>query len=54
MMAEDGPVPWDVGNLDTHDAKTTLSHSDTSNDMSHDDVCAIASKGYRAGKGAGM
>ena len=45
MMADDGPVPTDVGNVGMHDAKTTQSDSDTSNDVSYDDVCAIAGKG---------
>ena len=45
MMADDGPVPLDLGNVGTHDAKTTQSDSDKSNDMSYDDVCAIAWKG---------
>ena len=53
MMADDGPVPMDMGNVGTHDAKMTQSDSDTSNDMSYEDVCAIAWKGYKAGKGAG-
>ena len=52
-MANDGPVPMDLGNVGTHDAKMTQSDSDTSNDMSCDDVCAIAWKGYKAGKGTG-
>ena len=52
-MADDGPVPMDLGNVGVHDTKTTQSDSDTSNDMSHDDVCATAWKGYKAGKGAG-
>ena len=39
MMADDGPVPMDLRNVGTHDAKMTQSDSDTSNDMSHDDVC---------------
>ena len=43
----------DLGNVGTHDTKTTQSDQDTSNDMSHDDVCAIAWEGYKAGKGAG-
>ena len=34
-------------------AKTTQSDPDTSNDMSCEDVCAIAWKVYKAGKGAG-
>ena len=42
MMAADGPVPLDRGNAGTHDAKTTQSDSDTSTDMSYDDVCAVA------------
>ena len=52
-MADDGPVPIELANVGTHDAKTTQSDSDTSNDMSYDDECAIAWKGYKAGKGAG-
>ena len=31
----------------------TQSDSDTSNDMSYEDVCAIAWKGFKVGKGAG-
>ena len=53
MMADDGPVPMDLGTVGTHDARTTQSDQDASNDMSYDDVCAIAWKGYKAGKGAG-
>ena len=43
----------DLENVGVHAVKTTQSDSDTSNDMSYDDVCAIAWKGYKAGKGAG-
>ena len=50
MMADDGPVPMDLGNVGTHDRKMTQNDSDTSNDMSHEDVCATAWKGF---KGAG-
>ena len=53
MMADDGPVPMDLENVGTHDAKMTQSDSDTNNNMSYDDVCAIAWKVYKAGKGAG-
>ena len=54
MMADDGPVPMDLGNVSVvHDTKSTHSDSDTSNDMSYEDVCAIPWKGYKAGKGAG-
>ena len=53
MMADNGPVPVDLGNVGTHDAKRTQSDSDASNDMSYEDVCAIAWKGYKAGKGMG-
>ena len=53
MMPDDGPTPMDLENVGTHDAKTTQSDSDTGNDMSYEDVCAIAWKGYKAGKGAG-
>ena len=49
---DDGPVPMFLGNVGTHDARRTWSDSDTSNDMSHD-VCAIAWKGHKAGKGTG-
>ena len=42
MMADDGPVPMDLGNVGTHDTKSTQCNSDTSNDMSYEDVCAIA------------
>ena len=52
MMADDGPM--DLVNVGLHDTKTTQSDSDTSNDMSHEDVCATAWKGYKAGKGAGQ
>ena len=42
MMADDGPVPKDLVNVGTHDARTTHSDQDASNDMSYDDACAIA------------
>ena len=45
MMADDGPVPMDLGNVGTHDTKMTQNDSDTSNDMSYEDVCTIAWKG---------
>ena len=38
MMADDGPVPMKLGNVDSHDTKTTQNDSDTSNDMSYEDV----------------
>ena len=44
MMADDGPLPMDLGNVGTHDAKTTQSDHDVSNDMSYDDVC-VRSRG---------
>ena len=53
MMADDGLVPMELGNAGTHDTKTTQNDSDTSNDMSYEDVCAMSWKGYKAGKGAG-
>ena len=43
----------DVGNVGTHDAKMTQSDSDTSNDMSYENVCAIAWKAHEAAKGTG-
>ena len=33
MMADDGPVPMDLGNVGSHHAKKTQSDTDTSNDM---------------------
>ena len=53
MMADDGPVPMELGNVGTPDTKTTQNDTDTSSDMSYEDVCAIAWNGYKAGKGAG-
>ena len=53
MMADDGPVPMDLESVGTHDARATQRDQDASNDMSYDDLCAIAWKGYKAGKGAG-
>ena len=53
MMADDGPIAMDLGNVGAYDAKTTQCDSDVSNDMSYEDVCPIAGKGYKAGKGAG-
>ena len=53
MMADDGPTPMVLGNVSGHDTKSTQGASDTSNDMSHEDVCAIAWKEYMAGKGTG-
>ena len=40
-----GMVPMYLGNVGTHDAKMTQSDSDMSNDMSQDDMRAIAWKG---------
>ena len=34
MMADEGPVPTDLGNVSGHDTKSTQGDSDTSNDMS--------------------
>ena len=53
VMADNEPVPMDLGNFGTHDAKMTQSDSDTSSDMSYEDVCAIAWKGYKAAMGTG-
>ena len=53
MMSDDEPVPVELGYVGVHDTKTTQSDSDTCNDMSYEYVCAIAWKGYKAGKGAG-
>ena len=44
---------WIWETVGTHDMKMTQSDSDTSNDMSYEDACAIAWKGHEAGKGAG-
>ena len=53
MVADDGPVPMDLGNVGTHDARTTQSDQDARNHMSYDDVCANGWKGHKAGKVAG-
>ena len=47
LTADDGPVPMDLGNVGTHDARTTQSDQVASNDMSYDDVCAVAWKGTK-------
>ena len=52
MTSDDGPTPLDLGNVGAHDAVTTQGDSDMSNDMSYEDVRAIAWKGYKSGKGA--
>ena len=49
MMAVDGRAPMDLGSVGTHDARTTQSDQHASNDMSYDDVCAIAWKGCKGG-----
>ena len=49
VMADDGPVPKDLGSVGAHDAKTAQSDSDTSNEMSYEDVCAMHWKGYKLG-----
>ena len=54
MMADDGPTPMDLGNVSGCDTKTTQGDSDASDDMSYADVCVIACKGYKAGKGMGQ
>ena len=39
-MADDGPeCHWTLGNVSGHDTKSTQGDSDTSNDMSCEDVC---------------
>ena len=48
MIADDGPTPMDLGSVSGYDTKTIQGDSDTSNDMSYEDVCAIAWKGYKA------
>ena len=39
MMADDGPTEMDLGNVSGYDTKSTQGDSDTSNDMSYEDVC---------------
>ena len=53
FVADDGPVPMDLGNVSGHDTKSTQGYSDMSNDVSYEDVCAIAWKENKASKGAG-
>ena len=45
MIADEGPVPMNLENVSTDDARTTY--------MSYDDVCAFAWNGCKARKGAG-
>ena len=40
VVADDGPVPMDLGSVGVHDTKTTQNDSHTSNDMSCEDACA--------------
>ena len=47
MMSDDGPTPKDLDHVGACDAKTTQSDPDTSNDMSYEDVCAIAWEGVQ-------
>ena len=42
-----------MGNVGSHDVTWTQSDSETSNDMSYENACAIAWKGCKAGKGTG-
>ena len=44
MMADDGPVPLDLGNVGMHDARMMQSDQDMNSDVSFDDMCAIAWK----------
>ena len=53
MMADDGPLPTDLGNFGTHDARTTKSDQDASNDISYDDVRVVAWKRCKDAEGAG-
>ena len=52
MMADDAPVPMDLGNVGAYDAKTTQSGSDTSNDMSYEDVCATCLERIQSRQGS--
>ena len=47
-MADDGPVPMDLGKVSVHGAEMTQGDSDTSNHMSYEDVCPIAWKGQES------
>ena len=51
MMADDGPVPMDSGSVGTRDTRMTQSDSDTSNDMSYDNMCVRShGKGTEQGR----
>ena len=39
MMADDGPVPMDLGNVGMHDGKASQNDLDASNDMSYEEAC---------------
>ena len=47
MMADDGPVPMDLVNVGTHDARTTQSDQDASNDMSRGKETQLAKEQAR-------
>ena len=47
MMADDGPIPMDLGSVGVHDAG--MMQSDQVNEQCHD-MCAIGWNGYKAGK----
>ena len=40
-MADDGPVPMDLGNVGGYDARMMQSSHDMNNEISFDDMCAI-------------
>ena len=53
MMTDEGRVAMDLGDTGADDAKMTQFDQETDNNMLHDDMCAIAWKRYKAGKGPG-
>ena len=53
MMTNEGRVAMDLGDTGAHDAKMTQCDQETDNKMLHDDMCAIAWKRYKVGKGSG-
>ena len=52
MMADEGPLPVDLGSVGVHDTKTTHGESDTINDMSYEEMCVITWKVYKNRQGS--
>ena len=47
MMSDEGPVPMDLENVGTHGTKMTQNDSETTNDISYEDVAPMPGKDTR-------